>query len=410
MSKFNKFESVLSSAALSRSAASSKTLVLQNIIEGDRPEYQYVKVDSIEFNPNNDYNQTDTDEAIRELAEDIRRNGQLHNVVLSYRNDGTYRMLSGERRLRAIKLLYAETQDEKYSSVYALIRKGLSDTEEIIILDAANLHTRNSAADEKRYRKATARFVNNLKEKYNISDEEAVRLTKQHASVQGAVIDKNIVLETDLHPSLLSLLDDGFISKNQAYEYARLPQEVQSTIAEGLVAAKDKSVADFKKLNSDLLEPAKNIRVLDDTIEAQKKELEAIKAAKKETKAELEQADAETAGEIKQKLDDLKQQEKAYKENIKNAQQELDENREMLAQQVVDANETNENDPDYVVGAAAFAEISTLIDDMKNFVDDFSSIGVEEKAEYLSPEDKATLNKRLSKLGSEINRLARVFK
>ena len=410
MAKFGKFENALSSSMPSRTEAKGKTLVLQNIIEGDKPEYQYIKIDNIELNPHNDYNYADSDEAIRELAEDIRRNGQLHNVVVSYRSDGTYRMLSGERRLRAIRLLFAETQDPKYSTVYALIRKGLTEIEEAIILDAANLHTRNSAADEKRYRKATARFVNNLKEKYNISDEEAIRLTKQHASVQGAVIDKNIVLENDLHPSLLALLDDGFISKNQAYEYARLPQEMQGVIAEGLAAAKEKSVSDFKKLNSDILEPAKNIRALDDSIEAQQKALDAIKAAKKEVKAEIEQAEDENVDELKQRLDDLKQQEKAYKDNIKNAQQELEENKDALTQQVVEAHEVKDVDPDYVMGFAAFTEINTLIHDAKNAVSEISAVGLEEKAAYLSPEDKATLYKSLSKLASELNRYAKVFK
>lgn len=412
MSKADKFESILTSSVPSRSNAGNRTLVLQNIIEGDKPEYQYIKIDNIEFNPENDYNYGDSEEAIRELADDIRRNGLLHNIVVSYREEGTYRLLSGERRLRAYQLLFAETHEPKYATIYALIRKGLSEVEEAIILDAANLHTRNSAADEKRYRKATARFINNLKTKFNISDEEAVRLAKQHASVQGAVIDKNIVLESDLHPSLLTLLDDGFISKNQAYEYARLPQNVQETIAEGLIAAKEKGIADFKKLNSDILEPAKNIRTLDESLETQKKELEDIQRAKKEVKAELAQAaDGEETEALQQKIEELKQQEKQYKESIKNTEQARAENVETLSNHVEEAQEKkNETIPDYIAGAAAVAEIAALIDHVKLSVDELGSIGLEEKAEYIAESDKAEINKKLSKIASEIKRFARLFK
>lgn len=411
MAKAGKFESILNSSVPSRSNSGNRTLVLQNIIEGDKPEYQYLKIDNIEFNPENDYNYADSEDSIRELADDIRRNGLLHNIVVSYRETGIYRLLSGERRLRAVQLLFKETQDPKYSTIYALIRKGLSEVEESIILDAANLHTRNSAADEKRYRKATARFVNNLKTKYDISEEEAIRLTKQHASVQGAVIDKNIVLETDLHPSLLSFLDDGAISKNQAYEYARLPHSVQEVIAEGLNAAKEKSVADFKKLNSDILDPAKNIRALDESLANQKKELEAVQQAKKETKAELAQADSENAEELQKKMEDLKQQEKQYKEAIKNTQQALEENVEVLNSHVEEAQTENEETiPDYIAGAAAVAEITALIDNIKQSVDNLGATGLEEKAGYIAEPDKAALNKKLSKLASEIKRFARIFK
>ena len=87
--KFGKFTDALSASAPSRTEASSKKMILQNIIEGDKPEYQYVQIDNIELNPMNDYNDADTDEAIKELAEDIRRNGLLHNIVLSFTADLT---------------------------------------------------------------------------------------------------------------------------------------------------------------------------------------------------------------------------------------------------------------------------------------------------------------------------------
>ena len=120
-------------------------LTLGDITGGASSKYEYLALNSIELNPNNDYNEADSEEGIIELAEDIKRNGLLHNIVVSYTEDGRYKLLSGERRLRAYKHIYAETGDDKYSNIYSLVRSGLSEIEEMIILDAANLQVRNGA-------------------------------------------------------------------------------------------------------------------------------------------------------------------------------------------------------------------------------------------------------------------------
>ena len=140
----------------------NKSVILQNMLEGEKAEYQYIQITNIEFNKNNDYAEDDSLEDVKDLANDIRRNGLLHNIVVSLTPEGKYKLLSGERRLKAYQYLYEETQDVKYQTIYALIRKGLSETEEMIILDAANLQVRGGVAGEKRYRKASVRFIENL--------------------------------------------------------------------------------------------------------------------------------------------------------------------------------------------------------------------------------------------------------
>ena len=328
-SKFDKFSSTLASSAPSLADAQSKKLVLQNIIEGDRPEYQYIKIDNIELNPNNDYSETDTNEDIRELAEDIRRNGLLHNIVVSYTPSGVYRLLSGERRLRAYKMLFEETKEPKFASIYALIRKGLTETDEMIILDAANLHVRSGSGDEKKYRKATVRFVNNLKAKFNISDEEAIVLTKQYSSATNAVIDKNIVLERDLHSHLLAFLDNGLISKTQALEYAKLPQEVQEMIASNLESVKNEKVAIFKKKNENMAESAKEIKRLNTTLATQQKELKSVEEEEKEIKKEIinvgNNAPIEYKSELKEKEKQLRQQRKQYTAAVEETKKAINE-------------------------------------------------------------------------------------
>lgn len=270
----------------SRKEASSKTMILQNMIEGNRPDYQYININRIEFNSLNDYAEKDSETSIRELANDIKRNGLLHNIVVSLTPDGKYKLLSGERRLRAVRLLFEETGDAKYQNIYALIRKGLTETEEMIILDAANLQTRGGMSGEVKYRKASVRFVENLKKQYGISEEEAISLTKQYAGVTDAVIEKNISIEKNLDESLLSFLDEGELPKQRAYEYSKMDNELQKTIGEKLTEARENGEKEMREVNDIIAEPAKKIRTLTDTLAKKKENLKDIKRSAKETNDE----------------------------------------------------------------------------------------------------------------------------
>ena len=68
-----------------------------------------VHIDDIRVNPNNDY-EINEDEVIS-LSLSIEKYGQLHNGVV-YEDEGedgkNYTLISGEKRYRAIKLLFQE--------------------------------------------------------------------------------------------------------------------------------------------------------------------------------------------------------------------------------------------------------------------------------------------------------------
>lgn len=232
-SKKDKFSNILGSLPTKEAAVSGSNAALQSIVEGDRPEYRYLRLETIQLNPQNDYAEGDNEDEIRELAEDIRRNGLLHNIVVSLQEDGHYLLLSGERRLKACQLLYSEERDPKWEKIYSLVRKELRPIEEAIILDAANLQTRGSGAGgEARYRKATARFVDNLRAHFNISEAEATSLAKSYAGASESTISRNVTIEKHLIPELKTLLDKGLIKKLVANSYAALTPEEQQHIAQ----------------------------------------------------------------------------------------------------------------------------------------------------------------------------------
>ena len=58
------------------------------------------------------------------------------------------------------------------------------------------------------------------------------------------LLEKNLLVETQLHPDILALLDRDLLPKNQAVQYARLPEDLQKTIAENLSAAYEMGTAE----------------------------------------------------------------------------------------------------------------------------------------------------------------------
>ena len=108
---------------------------------------------NIELNPDNAiFRQLDTDEDVETLANDIDRNGLMHNLVVYPRTDGKqtkYVLLSGERRYKALNYLQARG-DAKWNTVKncRVVTTPLSDNEKKVMLLSANLQVRGGFANE----------------------------------------------------------------------------------------------------------------------------------------------------------------------------------------------------------------------------------------------------------------------
>ena len=290
---------------------------LQEMFRGALTDYEYLPLEEISFNPENDYAESDDEQSIRKLADDIARNGLLHNIVVSETGKGTYKLLSGERRLRAYRLLQEQTREEKYRTIYALIKRNLTPVQELIVLDAANLQTRGTPAEEKKLRKAGLRFIENLKAEFGISDEEAIRLTKEYTDATAKTIDRNLLLERELDKSLLSLLDSGEISKNDALIFARLDAETQQQIAAALINARQMGEGTLQQRTGELAEMTKENHVLREDLSRRESELNRIKA------------ELETAQGAAQQL--LEQQRILYEQSVERTRARLSENRRAIA-------------------------------------------------------------------------------
>ena len=98
------------------------------------PKLEYVRCDKIEFHPNNRFADDDNEQDISDIADDIAVNGIMHTIVVNKRGE-KYRILSGEKRFRAARLLKKET-------VPCNVYDNLDDATEMRILYSANLQVR----------------------------------------------------------------------------------------------------------------------------------------------------------------------------------------------------------------------------------------------------------------------------
>ncbi len=87
------------------------------------------------------------EEAIRALAESIRRDGLTDIPLVRRMDDGTFQMISGHRRKAAYAMLSGE--DDAFSKMPCRIIEGLSDEEARTLLHTANYFTRELTVMER---------------------------------------------------------------------------------------------------------------------------------------------------------------------------------------------------------------------------------------------------------------------
>lgn len=210
-----------------------------------------VAVSKIKYNPANDYRQNDSEESINSLAQDIARQGLLHNLVVSERiNNGQtdYILISGERRLRAINKLIQIEVDKinkglsgdpgKYQTVNCRVVKNLTPRQEMIMLDAANLQTRGGAGEESSTRKAMTRYRENVMAEYSLTSEQVRSIIVDMSPVGFTTVNSNFIIEDNLRSELKDMLDSNEINKKQALSFAKLPQDSQKVISDAILTVK----------------------------------------------------------------------------------------------------------------------------------------------------------------------------
>ena len=122
--------------------------------------FQFIDKSKIKSNPKNEMY---TQEGIEALMESIKINGLRHNLSVIYDTDNdVYRLVSGERRFRAICMMSDKEYKELFpSGIPCKVEKSnISDIDEEIMLISANHDVRETSMEVKRWE------ISRLKELY----------------------------------------------------------------------------------------------------------------------------------------------------------------------------------------------------------------------------------------------------
>lgn len=214
--------------------------------EGIEWESRDIALSDIRINDDNAiFRSLDDEEDIHRLAEDIKRNGLLHNLVVFPEQQGketVYVLLSGERRYRA--LIYLDKQgDANWNKVKDchVITSKLSDNQKKVLLYTANLQVRGGFANEKIRRKAITEYIACLQEEpYNLTEAQAKKAVKEVTSqaTSEKQINRDFRIENSLNPVLKQLLDEDFLMRVECEDYVKFDDDKQQVIAEKMSALK----------------------------------------------------------------------------------------------------------------------------------------------------------------------------
>lgn len=209
----------------------------QNAIE----RTDIIPIDSIVFNEDNIFNIEDSDESIAELAQNIKENGLLHNIVVAEIEANKYLLISGERRTKAVKYL----GDDK---IRATIKKNLSELEVLKMLFFANSETREYTTEEKI--QIIEGFLAKIKKFDATPEKEAANKFREYVAqafhVSQRQANKLIAITSDLSLPLKELLYEDIININTAAALAQLPDEYQ-IFAVDIIKASSDDDSDAKK-------------------------------------------------------------------------------------------------------------------------------------------------------------------
>ncbi|VDG74556.1 ParB protein [Clostridium carnis] len=163
---------------------------------------------------------------IEELAESIKENGLMHNLVVRKLDNGTYEILSGERRYRACKL-------NGLNKIPCLIKENLSDLDAELLLIQANSEQRELTPTEKMEGIKRLEAIYKQKRRNGEKLEGKTRdLIGKDLGLSGVQVGRYQKVDKDLIEPLKEKLDKDEITLTQAHTLSSLTKNEQNIIHE----------------------------------------------------------------------------------------------------------------------------------------------------------------------------------
>lgn len=214
-----------------------------------------IEVDDIQPNKDNFYEMTE----IEELAEDIERQGLMSVLVATAAENGKYKLISGHRRLAAIKLLISEGR-RKSTTVPCYVKGEKSDEETQLDLIMLNATQRTyTSADTMREYEELERIFKALEEAGKPVKGKMRNNIAKVLNVSPAQIAKIDNIKHNAIPDVEQAVKSGDMSISTANEVAKLAPEQQRDIIENKPDISHKEVKEIQKKSPSKLKKEKAI-------------------------------------------------------------------------------------------------------------------------------------------------------
>lgn len=161
---------------------------------------------------------------VEDLAESIKENGLMHNLVVRDLANGKYEIISGERRYRALMLL-------EYKRVPCQIKTNLTDLEAELMLIKANTQQRELTPIER------MEGIKRLEKIYKEKRDNGEKLSKKtrdlvgdDLGISGVTVTRYKKVDKDLIPEIKEKFNNKEITLDQALMVSKLKKEEQEIL------------------------------------------------------------------------------------------------------------------------------------------------------------------------------------
>ena len=203
--------------------------------EADKERIQDIPIAEIDDFPDHPFH-VDIDDAMREMAESVKRFGVLSPAIARQKENGRYELISGHRRKKACELAGIDKMP--------VIVRNMDRDEAIIFMVDSNLQRERLLPSEKAF-SYKMRLEAMKRKAGRPSKENASPLATNYSSGRSDLDLAQIVGEgkdnirryirlTELTPALLQMVDEGKIAFRPAVELSYLTKEEQASLHEAM--------------------------------------------------------------------------------------------------------------------------------------------------------------------------------
>ena len=200
--------------------------------EADKERIQDIPIAEIDDFPDHPFH-VDIDDAMREMAESVKRFGVLSPAVARKKENGRYELISGHRRKKACELAGIDKMP--------VIVRNMDRDEAIIFMVDSNLQRERLLPSEKAfsYKMKLDAMKRKQGERTDLTSAPMVqKLTSREllAEKSGDSHEqvRRYIRLTELTPDLLQIVDDGKIAFRPAVELSYLTKEEQASLHEAM--------------------------------------------------------------------------------------------------------------------------------------------------------------------------------